>query len=84
MIKLILANKPKYLATLEGVLEKALGNAELLRQPSIVWFLLADSTGVVGLAYAYQVSDVRMYVNLKNLRSRRARVSDAGDANSLS
>lgn len=64
MIKLILANKPKYVDVLDGVLQRAIGTAELLREPNIVWFLLADESGAVGAAYAYAISDVRMYFNI--------------------
>ncbi len=64
MIKLILANKEEHVGHLENILEQGIGNASLLRQPSIVWFLFVKSNKPLGLAYAYAVSDVRMYVNI--------------------
>lgn len=64
MLKLITANRPEYLPKLESILEQGLGNALLLREPHIVWFLFVDDETSIGLAYAYAISDVRMYVNI--------------------
>ncbi len=64
MIKLIQANKPKYVDTIALALEATLGSSDLLKQPSIAWFLMADETGVVGIAYLYSLSDVRMHINV--------------------
>ena len=64
MIKLILANKAEHVGSLENILEQGLGNATLLQQPNIVWFLFVENKRPIGLAYGYAVSDVRLYVNI--------------------
>lgn len=64
MIQLILANKQKHITHVEGILERGYGNAGLLREPNIVWFLFLEEDKPIGLAYAYAISDVRMYLNI--------------------
>lgn len=78
MIKLILANKPKYIDALVHVLTETMGNADLLKQPSIAWFLFADGADVVGVAYVYTLSDVRMYVNILLVDPKHAGRKQAG------
>ena len=64
MIKLILASTNEHALAVENILERGLGNASLMNQPNIVWFLMYDGEEAVGTAYAYAISDVRLYVNI--------------------
>lgn len=64
MIKLILANKAEHVGHLESILERGLGNAELLREPNMVWFLFIEDDKAIGLGYGYAISNVRLYVNI--------------------
>lgn len=63
-MKIVLANKPKYVERIQSLLERALGSSELLLSPNMAWFLFQDKGKYVGAAYAYQISSVRTYVNV--------------------
>ena len=65
MIKLVLANKPKYLPFLVETLAELGQNPALLQQAHTVWFLLVDDNEeVAGVAYAFALSDVRLYTTI--------------------
>lgn len=65
MIRLILANKAKYIETLVSTLVELGHDPSILQQAHTVWFLLVDDQQkVAGLAWAFSLSDVRLYVTI--------------------
>jgi len=64
MIKLLLANKPKYREPLEQVLQDMGHNPALLEQAHTVWFLFVEDDKPIGAAYVFALSDVRLYITM--------------------
>ena len=79
-MRVILANKEAYIPHLRSVLEGEQGNSALIDQPGLVWYLLVDDNcdEVMGLVYAHQISDVRVYVQVVMVSRHNGRTDRNG------
>jgi len=63
-MKVVIANDQKYGPIIRSILERVQGNSTVLDTIGVALFVIAtDEDEPVGVMHAYQISDVRTYVN---------------------
>ena len=63
-MKVVIANDPQYGPIIRSILERVQGNSTVLDTIGVALFVLAtDDDEPIGVMHAYQISDIRTYVN---------------------